>query len=510
MNALRMRRLAAAALLAPLAPAGLSAQETPPPVPERTEAQAAAAGTPLSLQDALSRALEQSEEVRLAAARVDEVRAQAKSARSAALPQVNAQLAYTRTLRSVFQNVGGFTLPDSLRFEPDPNQPLEERVRYLEDRTPNAALGALGALFSDLPFGNENTWIAGLSVSQPVFTGGRISSAISAAESAAEAARAGLEETRADVALEVKRAYYDALLASRSAEIVELSAELAREHLEQVRLRLEAGRASELEALRAEVELENLMPQLVQARNQRDVAMLNLKRLINLPADADIVLTTELDAQTSNGTDLVAIELPTPEQAEELLRRRAAVRAAQEQVAMREEQVDIARAAYLPTIALTGNLTRQAFPDGTFGFPGGDDWRDDWSVGFAVQLPLFQGFKRGADVAAAKAQVRQAELQLSQLREGLILEYRQARSELERAQAQVAAASRTVEQAERVYELTELRYREGLATQLDVSDARLALQQARINQVQAYHAAYTALAQAERTLGLPLDRTTLP
>ena len=85
-----------------------------------------------------------------------------------------------------------------------------------------------------------------------------------------------------------------------------------------------------------------------------------------------------------------------------------------------------------------------------------------------------------------------------------------AKSELERAQAQVAAASRTVEQAERVYDLTELRYREGLATQLDVSNARLALQQARINQVQAYHAAYTALAQAERMLGLPVERTTLP
>ncbi len=164
----------------------------------------------------------------------------------------------------------------------------------------------------------------------------------------------------------------------------------------------------------------------------------------------------------------------------------------------------------MPTIALTGNLTRQAFPTGTFGFPGSDDWRDDWTVGFAVQLPLFQGFKRGADVAAAKAQVKQAELQLDQLREGLSLQYRQAKSELERAQAQVAAASRTAEQAERVYDLTELRYREGLATQLDVSNARLALQQARINQVQAYHAAYTALAQAERMLGLPVDRTTLP
>jgi len=500
MRTTRMRRLLAAALLAPLVPAGLSAQEPP--------AQAAAR-VQLSLQDALSRALEQSEEVRLAQAQVDAARAQARSARSAALPQVNAQFGYTRTLRSVFQNAG-FSLPDSLKFNPDPSLPLEERVKYLEDKTPNAALGALGGLFSNLPFGNEHTWVAGLSVSQPLFTGGRISSAISAAEAAADAARAALEEARAEVALDVKRAYYDVLLASRSVEIVEMSTELAREHLEQVRLRLSAGRASELEALRAEVELENLMPQLVQARNQRDVAMLNLKRLINLPADAEVELTTDLNAQTSAGMDLVAIKLPEPDAAEELLNRRAVLRAAREQVTISEEQVDIARAAYLPTVALTGSLMRQAFPPGSFGFPGGDDWRDDWTVGFAVQLPLFQGFKRGADVDAAKAQLRQAELQLEQLREALRLQYRQAKSELERAQAQVAAASRTVEQAERVYDLTELRYREGLATQLDVSSARLALQQARINQVQAYHAAYTALAQAERMLGLPVDRTTLP
>src|SRR5690606_4611534 len=209
MRTLRMRRLLAAVLLAPLVPAGLSAQEP--------QAQAAAARTRLSVQDALARALEQSEEVRLAQARVDEARAQARSTRSAALPQVNAQFGYTRTLRSVFQNVGGgFTLPDSMRFDPDPSLPLEDRVKYLEDKTPDAAFGALGGLFSGLPFGNEHTWVAGLSVSQPLFTGGRISSAISAAESAAEAARTALEEARAEVALEVKRAYYDALLASRS------------------------------------------------------------------------------------------------------------------------------------------------------------------------------------------------------------------------------------------------------------------------------------------------------
>src|SRR5690606_29706827 len=117
---------------------------------------------------------------------------------------------------------------------------------------------------------------------------------------------------------------------------------------------------------------------------------------------------------------------------------------------------------------------------------------DDWSLALAVQLPLFQGFRRGAELDAAKAQVRQAELQLEQLREGVRLEYERALGELERARAQMTARARTVEQAERVYRLTELRYEKGLATQLDVSDARLALQQARINAVQADYDYYVA------------------
>lgn len=468
-------------------------------------------GLPLSLQAALGRALEASEEVRLAQARVDGAHAQVRSARAAALPQVNTQLSYTRALRSVFQDAGGgFSLPDSLRFDPDSTASLEERISYLERRVPSAAFGALGSLFSDLPFGNENTWIAGMSLSQPLFAGGRISSAIDLAQAGERAARAGLDESRGEIVTQVKQAYYDALLADRSAAIVETSVGLAREHLAQVRLRLDAGRASELEVLRAEVEAENLGPQLVQVRNARELALMNLKRLINLPADAAVELTTELDATTSSGALLVDLRLPNLAAAEAQLRQRGAIRQAEQAVAMRDEQVDIARAAYLPSVALTGNLTRQAFPSGTFGIPSAGDWRDDWNVGFAVQWPLFQGFRRGAEVDAARAERRTAELQLDQLREGVRLEYEQALGELRRAQAQVAAVGRTVEQAQRVYELTELRYDEGLATQLDVSNARLALQQARINQVRAYHDAYSALARAERALGIPAERTVLP
>jgi outer membrane protein TolC len=471
---------------------------------------ARAAGAPLPLQEALARALDGSEEVQLARAQVDLARAQVRSARSAALPQLNTQLGFTKTLRSVFQSAGGgFALPDSLRFEPDSTASVMDRLRYLERNTPNAGLGALGTLFGDLPFGNENTWVAGLSLSQPLFTGGRVTSTIGVAESSAEAAEAQLVEAGGDIALAVKQAYYDAVLSEERAGIVAMSVDLAAEHLAQVRLRLDAGAASELEALTAEVELENLRPQLVQATTARDVALMNLKRLVNLPAEVDVTLTTQLVATTSRGEPLASISLPDLQAATAALRTRATVRAAEAGVALSEEQADIARSAYLPTVSLAANLSRQAFPS-ELTFPSGGEWRDDWTVGFMVQWPLFQGFRRDADLDAANAGVQQAKLRVAQLHEGVRLEYSQALAELARAQAQVAAVSRTVEQAERVYELTELRYGEGLATQLDVSNARLALQQARINQVQSYHDAYTALARAERALGVPADRTILP
>lgn len=450
----------------------------------------------LSLTQALDRALGRSEEVRLARAQLDQAAAQAQAARSAYLPQLNTQIAYTRTLRSVFQGAG-FQVPDSLRFDPDPTRSLEQRVRYLETATPNAAFGALGGLFSDLPFGRENTWVGGVALNQPLFAGGRIQSSVAAADRAADAARASVDEASAEIAFQVKQAYYGAVLAEESATIVQASVELARQHFERVQRLLDAGRASDLELLRAEVEVENLRPELVRARNARDVALLDLKRLVNVPMDAVVELTTTLDSPSAGE----AVRLPSLEEAAPLLGRRAAVRAAEAQVALGEEQVDIAASAYLPTVSLTGNMNWQAFPSGTF--PVNDDWRGDWNLGVAVQWPLFEGFRRDADIEAAEAQVEQAELRLDQLREQIQLDYERALGELDRARAQIEAAGRTVAQAERVYELTQLRFREGVATQLDVSDARLALQQARMNRAQADHDFQIALARAQRALGAP-------
>src|SRR5690606_2936954 len=153
------------------------------------------------------RAMSESEEVRLARSQVALAGAQIGSARSAILPQLNANFGYTRTLASVFQGASAPAIPDSLRFDPDPSLPPDERVEYLEQRTPIAALGALGGLFSDLPFGRDHAYTASLSGSQLLFSGGRAGAAMAIARDYRAAAVATLTQEEAQIQLQIRSAY---------------------------------------------------------------------------------------------------------------------------------------------------------------------------------------------------------------------------------------------------------------------------------------------------------------
>lgn len=451
--------------------------------------------TPVSLQDAIARALSNSEEIRLARSQVDLAATQVRSARAEAFPQLNAQLGYTRTFASAFSG-GGFTLPDSLKFEPDASLPLEERVKYLEDKTPTAALGGLGALFGNLPFGQENAYSAGLSGSAPLYSGGRLGAARRIATAFLSAAQFQLQEQTADIELQVRSAYYRARLAQELVTISYAAVEQAQRFLASEKVRLESGVGSELDVLRAEVSLANLQPPLVNATNAAEVATLDLKRLVDIPLRQPVKLTTTLDVPATVATIDSAAGV-------DALSRRAAIAAEERQVRIREEQVRIARSRYLPNVNLVVNYGRQLFPTTLFGF--NQEWRTDFTAGIAVSVPLFNGNRTAAEVAQAQVVLNQERLRLTQLRENVQVEYERARGERERARASIQARQRTVDQAQRVHDLTVLRYEQGMASQLEVSDARLSLLQARTNLAQAVSDFQIADATLSRAIGVTIS-----
>jgi outer membrane protein len=450
---------------------------------------------PLTLQEAVTRALSSSQEIRLARSQVDLASTQVRSAKADAFPQVNAQLGYTRTFASAFSGGGGFTLPDSLRFEPDSTLPIAERLKYLEEHVPNAALGSLGALFGNLPFGQANAYSATLSGSQPLFSGGRLGAGLRIADEYLSAARFQLQEQTADIELQVRSAYYRARLAQELVGISQAAVEQAQRFLASERLRLSSGVGSELDVLRAEVSLANLQPPLVNAANSAEVATLELKRLIDMPLKQPLKLTTSLDVPTI----VAAMDSASGTAA---LARRASIAAEERQVRIREQQVRIAQSRYLPSVNLVVNYGKQLFPTSVFAF--NQDWRTDFTAGLMVSVPIFNGRRTAAEVAQARVTLDQERLRLAQLKENVQVEYERARGERERARSSIEARQRTVDQAQRVYGLTVLRYEQGLASQLEVSDARLSLLQARTNLAQAVADFQVADATLSRTLGVTI------
>ncbi len=444
----------------------------------------------LSLDDAVSRALRESEEIAKARATLDAAESQVTQAFSAALPQFHSNVAYNRAVKTIFDDMGTMPTVDDDDIPPafDEDKTPKERFDLLSDLM---ATNFVSAMFRGLPFGRKNTYVATLSLSQPLYVGGKVGAALQVAEHYRAVARSQVDETQADLVLQVRAAYLSASLAHRLVHIARESRRIAEAHYLQVRDFREAGTASEFDLLRARVDLENRDPVVVQAENGANLALLELKRLVNLPAEQPLRLTSEIDPS------LVEVD---EAELHRLVLERPLLRAAQEAIGMREQAVRIAKGDRLPTVAFQGNMGWQGYPENPLP-PGWGEWRKDWSVGLAVSVPLFDGFRTRGRIDQAQADLVVAHVEEAQLREGLALQTEAALAEYRSSRAQILARRETVALAERSLELAEARFASGLSTQLEVSDAALLLDQARVNEAQALFDSAQALAQLERLSG---------
>lgn len=466
-------------------------------------APAAAQTTRLTLAEAIRLATEQGEALEIARAGESRADADVARARSLWLPQINLLGGYTRTLASEFNialdDLGTPCPPLSI----NPAAPITDRVGELERAANCGAIGP-GFNFGDLPFGQRNAYQMTLSFSQAVYNGGRISAQQRQAALSQRLAALGMTSTEAALTLDVTRAFYDAALADRLVVIAESVAAQAAAAFDQTRLSFEAGRQPEFELLRAQVARDNERPAVIRRRAERDVAYLRLRHLLELPADAAIELDVDLDAASLAAPAPFASLLesapgagPAPD--------RASVQEAAALVAVRDAAVTVARSERLPSINLSSTLGRVGYPSDGF-FPAPGDFRTNWSVGATVAMPLFEGGRLKANELSARADLAEAEARLRQARELADLDAATARQDLIAAEAVWAASAGTVQQAERAYQIAELRNREGLSTQLELSDARLALQVAQTTRASAARDLQLARARVALLPNLPVGQ----
>ncbi|HKY99017.1 MAG TPA: TolC family protein [Gemmatimonadaceae bacterium] len=445
----------------------------------------------LSLDEALRMAESQSEAVGIARAGQKRAEGQRLQAKSQYFPQIYGSAGYTRTLKSQYSSLSSGAEPDTTK-PASPAPPCEDyllgqdasiadRVAALE--TASKCVSGLNpfAAFSSLPFGQANQYQLGLSVSQNLFTGGRVSAQNEAAQAGKRSADIELTAQRAQNILDVTQAYYDAALADRLVSITESSFNQTENVLKQVQLNKDVGNVSEFELLRAQVTRDNQRPLLIQRRSDREVAYLRLKQLLNIPLEQSVALSTPIDNVDAlpAGIRVAGLKVTSAEEPDTSAVNRAAVRQASEAVRAQQQLVRVARAQRIPSLSFNSQYGAVAYP--LNGLPGSNDFRYNWTVGISASLPLFTGGRIRGDELIAQANLAEARSRLQQVTEFASLDSRVAINALNQARSAWEASRGTAEQASRAYQIAEVRYREGISTQLELNDSRILLEQATVN-----------------------------
>jgi outer membrane protein TolC len=346
-------------------------------------------------------------------------------------------------------------------------------------------------------------WNAGLTANQKLFEGGSVWAAVSVARHALGSFESRHTDEELEVTLRVREAYLGAQLADRGVEIAALGLQQATTQLQRVRLRQEAGEASEYDLLQAEVQRENQVPLLKRAENGRDVATLLLARIANLPLGVPLDLTTPLlDDLALPGDPMAVVDTVGLQQA---VLEANSVTALAEEVAARKSAITVAGSPAWPAMSLFANYNEQAYPDDPF--PKRDDWYKDVNAGVRLSWTFFDGFRTKGAKEQARAMATITEQNLEILREELQLAVRRELGELARAAADLHARTRTVGLAQRALDLATLRYDEGASSLLEVEDARNAYQVAQVSEATARHDYFAALARLERYSERPLFTT---
>lgn len=423
----------------------------------------------LSLDAAVALAGPASETIGIAEAGVRRAHGAQLQARSIFFPQFTANASYTRTLKSQFDGAFGSS-SDTSTSGPD---------------------------FSKLPFGQANTYVFGLQGQWILFNGMRNFAGASAAAADRRAAQAGLLSQRAALLLTTAEAYYDALLADRLVAIAESTLAQTDATLRETQLGFDVGNRAEFDLLRARVSRDNARPTVISQRAQRDIAYLRLKQLLGLPLSDSLELVTALEdsalvlpvaaAEFSGDTAVVA---------------RAPVVQASEAVNASSARVRGASGEMLPAVVLQSTYNRYAYPEN--GLPQWDAMRPDWNVVVGLQLPLFTGGRIRGARDAARASLADSRLRLRQTRELAEVELRNAVTTYTAAQSAYDASTGTTQQAQRAYEIAQVRYREGISTQTELADSRLLLQQAEAQRAQAARTLQVARLRLALLRDLPL------
>ncbi|MDT8900310.1 TolC family protein [Anaeroselena agilis] len=337
----------------------------------------------------------------------------------------------------------------------------------------------------------QNSYGTKLSLQLPLYSGQRLEANREQAAQNIEQSKANTLKTRQNLILDTTTAYFTLLQSYNSLDLARQSFEQMQAHLKNASLNYENGIVAKSDVLRAEVELAAAEQSLAKAENNVQLARTSLCNVMGVDLNTSFTVSNILSATY---------------QLEELDRylgiarqNRPELKAMSAQISGAKAAITTAQSGNLPTVNLTGayewNGDSKSNP-----FPPG---YTSWSIMISANWNAFDGGITSSRVTQAQKNLNISQSQERQLMDNILLEVTQAYFNVQDAAKRLSTARKAAAKADDDFRISQLRYKSGLSTNVEVLDSHVAFLNAKNSLIQTqfdYHTSYAKLLKAAGTL----------
>ena len=461
----------------------------------------------LRLEQAIEIALSESPSVRVAGLEIEKKKYARSAGQSSLYPQIDAVGQYSRTLKKqVMYMDGAFDMGAMLTPVIEPL--IKGTEQTMAETTPGYAPGTFSKNVAantpppvetsdeGISVGRDNNWTGGINVNWAVVAPALWKSLELSSldvELAVESARS----SRINMVNSVRKAYYGVLFARDARNVLQGSYDNAILSYNNIKDKFTQGLVSEFDLIRADVNVKNIKPDLIQAQNAFNLATLSLKALMGIDIDRPLeVEGSLLDYEQGLYAELLRIDTSLVWNSD---LRQLDLRGRQ-----LEKSLELYKSQYYPTIAVTGNYMYMSM-NNDFRF-GDYKWNPYSTIGLSISIPIFDGFKKRNDIRQTRISIEQMKWQREDIVRNLNLAVSSNINNMSNYVEQVLSTKDVVAQARKGYEIARKLYDTGMGTLLDVNTAQLGLTQASLAFNQAIYNFLTSKAELDKTLGMDSDR----
>ncbi len=476
------------------------------------------AQTTLSLDSCRALALEKNRDLHMGRLRVEKAKNDHEAAFTNYLPKVTARGAYIYNgknlqLMSDEQKNRLQTMGDKFAQSIRENPTLQRALLGLALTNPTLAptinamlsdllnsmstrLNGLGqTVVNDIALDTHNLTLGALTVTQPIFMGGKIVAYNKATALAEDLAKMQAETTRRDVVVSTDKAYWQVVLLVNKNTLASSYLDLLKKLESDIDKMVAEGVATKADLLSVRVKVNEAEMTLAKVEDGLYLSRMLLCQLCGLPLDSKVKLADE------GLEDIVPHNYQGSTAVEEAYARRSELKSLDLGVQIYNEKVKIARAEYMPKIALVGNLL-VTNPSLYNGFQKQFDW--NWNVGVTLSVPIWNWRETTYKVRAAKAEYNEQNERLRDVREKVEMQVTQAVAGVRESNKRLTMAERSLERAEENLRYATLGFQEGVITVAQMLEAQTAWLSARSNRLEAKIDVQLSDVNLRRVLGVEL------